>query len=57
MVDGAQARYIVPSPLDLSLIIMVIMALMRAHGDDLQFYCAQKETHIFNVAISNELFD
>ena len=20
-------------------------------------YCAQKETHIFNVAISNELFD
>ena len=22
-----------------------------------QLYCAQKETHIFNVAISNELFD
>ena len=20
-------------------------------------YCAQKETHVFNVAISNELFD
>ena len=23
----------------------------------LVLYCAQKETHIFNVAISNELFD
>ena len=22
-----------------------------------EIYCAQKETHIFNVAISNELFD
>ena len=22
-----------------------------------ELYCAQKETHLFNVAISNELFD
>ena len=24
---------------------------------NIYIYCAQKETHIFNVAISNELFD
>ena len=38
-------------------VIQTITMIDSTKLSSLLLYCAQKETHIFNVAISNELFD
>ena len=37
--------------------VMIVIAIVMRIVKVTMIYCAQKEMHIFNVAISNELFD